>query len=87
MHFIVTCLAALPDHLHVRPVVSLPTPRDVIIGHLEVKADEMWSFVKQKANKQWIWSAMDKQTCQIITLHVGGRSHDSAKHRSAALPL
>ena len=26
---------------------------------LEVEADEMASFVKKKANKQWIWIAMD----------------------------
>jgi hypothetical protein len=27
--------------------------------HLEVEADEMSSFVQKKANKQWIWLAMD----------------------------
>ena len=83
MHFIVTCFAALPDHLHVRPVAA---PRDVLIGCLEVEADEMWSFVKQKANKQWIWIAMDKQTRQIIAFHVGDRSHESAKQLWANLP-
>jgi len=40
--------AALPDHLYVRPVVA---PRDVLSGRLEVEADEMQSFVKQKVNK------------------------------------
>jgi insertion element IS1 protein InsB len=83
MNFIVTCFEALPDHLHVQPVAS---PRDVIIGRLEVEADEMWSFVKQKANKQWIWIAMDKQTRQIMAFHVGDRSHDSAKKLWANLP-
>src|SRR4029453_8348439 len=83
MHFIVTCFAALPDHLHVRPVAA---PRDVLIGCLEVEADEMWSFVKQKTNKQWIWIAMDKQTRQIIAFHVGDRSHESAKQLWANLP-
>ena len=48
MHFIATCFAALPDHPHMRPVAS---PRDVIIGHLEVEADEMWSFVKKKSEQ------------------------------------
>jgi insertion element IS1 protein InsB len=57
MHFIVTCFATWPDHLRVRPVAS---SRDVIIGCPEVEADEMWGFVKKKANKQWIWIAMDK---------------------------
>jgi insertion element IS1 protein InsB len=81
--FMVARFAALPDHLHVRPVVS---PRDVLIGRLEVEAYEMWSFVKKKANKQWVWIAMDKQTRQIIAFHVGDRSHASAKQLWANLP-
>src|SRR5918992_503075 len=52
MDFMVTRFQALPDHLHVQPIVS---PRDVLMGRLEVEADEMWSFVKQKTNKQWVW--------------------------------
>jgi IS1 family transposase len=83
MDFIVARFAALPDHLHVRPVAA---PRDVLIGRLEVEADEMWSFVKQKANKQWVWIAMDKQTHQIIAFHVGDRSHESAKPLWTNLP-
>jgi insertion element IS1 protein InsB len=43
MDFIVVRLAALPDHLSVRPVAS---PRDGLIGCLEVEADARWSFVK-----------------------------------------
>jgi insertion element IS1 protein InsB len=46
----------LPDHLQVQPIVS---PRDVIMGRLQAEADEMWSFVKQKTNRQWVWLAMD----------------------------
>jgi insertion element IS1 protein InsB len=84
MRFLVTCFAALPDPLHVQPVAS---PRDVLIGRLEVEADEMWSFVKSKANKQWVWIAMDKQTRQIIAFHVGDRSHDRAKQLWANLPV
>ena len=83
MGFIVTRFAALPDHLHVLPVAA---PREVIIGRLEVEADEMWSFVAKKANKQWVWIAMDKQTRQIIAFHVGDRSHESAKQLWANLP-
>jgi hypothetical protein len=48
MHFLGTCCAALPTHLHVQPVVSR---RDVRIGRLEVEAEEMWSCVHRKANK------------------------------------
>jgi insertion element IS1 protein InsB len=83
MGFIVARFAALPDHLHVLPVA---VPREVLIGRLEVEADEMWSFVTKKANKQWVWIAMDKQTRQIIAFHVGDRSHASAKQLWANLP-
>ena len=83
MGFIVARFAALPEHLHVLPVAA---PREVLIGRLEVEADEMWSFVAKKANKHWVWIAMDKQTRQIIAFHVGDRSHASAKQLWANLP-
>ena len=83
MGFIAARFAVLPDHLHVRPVA---VPRAVLIGRLEVEADEMWSFVKQKANQQWIWIAMDKQTRQIMAFHVGDRRHESGKQLWATLP-
>jgi hypothetical protein len=37
----------------------------------------MWSFVQKKANKQWVWIAMDATTRQIIAFHVGDRSDKS----------
>ena len=83
MPCIVMCVAAWPDHRPVQPVAS---PRDVRIGRLEVEADELWSFVKQQANTQWIWIAMDKQTRHIMAFHVGDRSHESAKQLWANLP-
>ena len=83
MGFLVARCAALPDPLHVLPVAA---PREVIIGRLEVEADEMWSFVAKKANKEWVWIAMDKQSRQIIAFHVGDRSHESAQQLWANLP-
>ena len=83
MDLIVARFAALPDHLQVLPVVA---PREVIIGRLEVEADEMWRFVAKKANKQWVWIAMDKQTRQILACHVGDRRHESAQQLWANLP-
>lgn len=35
-----------------------------------VECDEMWSFVDKKANKAWIWLAMDVATRQIIGVHM-----------------
>jgi insertion element IS1 protein InsB len=83
LHFMVECFAACPDHLHVpRPA----GPAEVVLHQLEAEADEMWSFVEKKANKQWLWIAMDATTRQIIAFHVGDRSRDSAKELWANIP-
>jgi len=58
----------------------------VLISRLEAEADEMWSFVQKKANKQWIWIAMDATTRQIIAFHVGDRSRASGKELWAHIP-
>ncbi len=81
--FLVTCFEDLPDHLYVQSVMG---HQDVMIQRLEVEADEMASFVHKKANKQWIWIAMDAQTRQVIAFHVGDRSRTSAKRLWAKIP-
>lgn len=40
--------------------------------------DELWSFVGNKENKQWVWMVMNTYNRQIIALHVGGRGIDDA---------
>ena len=82
--FIVNQFEALPDHLNVESITS---NADVVIQRLEVEADEMASFVQKKANKQWIWLAMDVKTRQIIAFHVGDRSRKSAKKLWAKIPV
>jgi insertion element IS1 protein InsB len=84
LHFMVERFAACPDHLHVQQPAS---PTDVVLRQLEAEADEMWSFVQKKANKQWIWIAMDAKTRQIMAFYVGDRSRDSAKQLWARIPL
>ena len=84
LHFMVDCFAACPDDLHAQPPAQ---PTAVLLSRLEAEADEMWSFVQKKANKQWIWIAMDATTRQIIAFHVGDRSHDSGKALWADVPL
>jgi insertion element IS1 protein InsB len=84
LHFMVECFAACPDDLH----VWLPNrPTDVVILRLEAEADEMWSFVQKKANRQWIWIGMDATTRQVLAFHVGDRSRDSAKELWAKIPV
>jgi IS1 family transposase/transposase-like protein len=84
LHFMVERFAACPDHLHAQLPVN---PTDVVLRRLEAEADEMWSFVKKKAQKQWIWIAMDAKTRQVMAFHVGDRSRDSAKQLWANIPI
>lgn len=53
---------------------------------LTVEADEMWSFVAKKSDKQWIWIALDAKTRQVIAFHVGDRSKESAKQLWHKIP-
>src|SRR5512134_839353 len=56
LSFVVDCYEAAPDDLN----IHLPEqPDQVIVQRLEVEADETWSFVAKKTNKQWLWLALD----------------------------
>jgi insertion element IS1 protein InsB len=68
LHFMVERFATCPDDLHVR--VS-PRPTDVVLRRLEAEADEIWSFVTKKANKQWIWTNMARP-CVVSADYVHG---------------
>ena len=81
LDFITLLYADLPGDLNFRPMGN-------INGILcqTVEADEMWSFVGNKKNKQWIWIAMDANTRQIIAVYVGDRSKDSARELWNEIP-
>jgi insertion element IS1 protein InsB len=55
-------------------------------ARLTVQMDELWSFVDDKGNKQWVWLAMDVGTREIIGCHVGDRSKQSAQALWDSLP-
>jgi len=40
-------------------------------GGLMIQCDEMWSFVGDKGNKQWIWLALDVNTREIVGAYIG----------------
>jgi insertion element IS1 protein InsB len=84
LHFMVERFAACPEPLHVQLPAS---PTAVVLRRLASEADELWSFVGKKANKPWLWMAMDAKTRQVIAFHVGDRSRDSAKELWAKIPL
>jgi insertion element IS1 protein InsB len=81
--FIADLYAELPDDLHVKECQA----RGVVqLLRLEAEADEMWSFVASKDNKQWIWVAIDTTTKQVIAFQVGDRSRQSAEKLWQRIP-
>ena len=75
LSFVVDLYDELPDDLNFEIKAQAA---GLIIYTLESEIDEMFSFVGSKANKQWIWLAMDISSRQIIAFHVGDRSRISA---------
>lgn len=48
--------------------------------------DELWSFVDDKGNKQWVWLALDVTTREIVGCYVGDRSGQSARALWESMP-
>jgi IS1 family transposase/transposase-like protein len=71
------CYTKVPQHVE---VVAKTTSRRV------VQMDELWSFVDEKGNKQWVWLAIDGASREIIGCHVGDRSAQSAQALWQSLP-
>jgi insertion element IS1 protein InsB len=59
LQFMVEHFQAAPEHLYVEPPGGAPA---VILQRLEAELDELWSFVGKKANRPWVWIAMDATT-------------------------
>lgn len=54
--------------------------------YVEIETDEAWGFVGCKANKKWLWVALDRTTRQIVGLHVGQRDQRGALGLWESLP-
>ena len=55
-------------------------------GHLTIQCDELWSFVGNKDNKQWVWLAQDQKTREIVGAYVGSRDEKGARGLWKSLP-
>ena len=44
-----------------------------------IQLDEMWTFVGNKDNKQWLWMALNPSNKQIVAFHIGSRSSKDAQ--------
>jgi insertion element IS1 protein InsB len=46
----------------------------------------MWSFVRQRANKHWVWLALCKQTTQVVACVIGGRGIATCRQLWRTIP-
>jgi IS1 family transposase len=51
-----------------------------------MQCDELWSFVDNKGNKQWVWLALDADNREIVGVYIGARDEASARKLWASLP-
>jgi IS1 family transposase len=51
-----------------------------------LQCDELWSFVDNKGNKQWVWLALDADTREIVAVYIGARDEAAAAQLWTALP-
>jgi insertion element IS1 protein InsB len=83
LQFVATLYEQLPDELY---VASVSSARPVALFRLEAEVDELWSFVRRKADKQWLWLAFDKESRQVLAFFVGDRSRKSARKLWRRIP-
>ncbi len=84
LSFIAQLYESLPDDFNAQPPRNLAG--QVKLLRLAAEADEMWSFVGRKQNKQWVWLAIDTETKQVIAFHIGDRSRRSAQKLWKKIP-
>ncbi len=71
----------LPDHLNASVLADNEEFTVVIL-----EADEMWSYVGNKKNQQWLWLVMHSKSRQIVAFHVGDRSKATGQALMNKLP-
>ena len=71
----------LPEDLNI--TVASQNKEVVVIA---TQIDEMWSYVGNKQNQQWLWMVIDVKSRQILAFHVGDRSKNSGEILMKKLP-
>lgn len=65
------------------PQCASDTPKK---GRLTIQCDELWSFVDNKGNKQWVWLALDADRREIVGVYIGARDEAAAGKFWESLP-
>ncbi len=55
-------------------------------GRLTIQCDELWSFVHNKGNKQWVWLTLDADTREIVGVYIDARDAAAAHKLWESLP-
>ena len=53
---------------------------------MTIQCDELWLFVDNKGNKQWVWLALDVNTREIVGVYIGDRDEKAAEKLWNSLP-
>jgi transposase-like protein len=81
LEFMEQVIQSLPEDLNAT-IIADSDEFEVVV----LEGDEMWSFVGNKANDQWLWLIMHSPTRQILAFHVGKRDKKSGEALMAKLP-
>lgn len=70
-------------------VAQLPTLTETLLpaqAEEVLEVDERWSFVAQRWNKRWLWTALCRRTRQIVAWVVGDHSEVTCQRLWEAIP-
>ena len=81
LEFMEKTFQSLPDDLNAT-IIAENDEFEVAV----LEGDEMWSFVGNKSNDQWLWLVMHSSTRQILAFHVGKRNKAAGEALMAKLP-
>jgi insertion element IS1 protein InsB len=82
LDFIDFIVGNLPEDLNAE--VACNEEDELEIAKLEV--DELWSFVGNKKNDQWLWLVLHKKSRQVLAMQIGPRDKKTAEFLFAKLP-
>ena len=51
-----------------------------------MELDELWSFLKRRKNKRWIWLALCRRTRQVVAFAIGNRGKKTCLVLWKAIP-
>ena len=73
----------------VEHIVALPPFRQSVLPAQKdevLELDEVWSFVRHKGQKRWLWVALNRRTRQVVAFVIGDRSAQSCRKLWLRIP-